>query len=712
MSAQRFENLQQVAGSWPSPIPPSALTTDSVALSEPHLDAYAAWWLESRPQDRGRNTLVRCPHGKAAADVPLRFGHATGAGGAARSPANSDNPVDVRTRVHEYGGASYALSDGIGVVAAGPESQLAAFEIPRDGSTPSGLLTPLTNEANVRYGNPLVDTTRGVVLAVREDHTAGGGSDRVVNTLVAVPLDGSAATDPTRIRTLVEGFDFVTSPALSVDGAALAVIVWDHPAMPWTGGELLVLPLDSDGAPGPAVSIAGGGDVAASSPVWSAQGDLIFLDDSSGWTNPYRLEGAAQAVAQGTLNEARLRALHRGDTDFGMPQWGLGPQVAAFVTEDYLVCVATEDGRRRLVALRSDNGQAEEWTGDFEPVGGLAARDGIVLIIAASATKPAAVMRLSSVDSSVRELRQSAPALMDEADISVAEAVEWDSHDADGAPARAYSFWYPPKNSAVHGGGTEGGGTEGGGTESGVPCPAIVHVHGGPTSARSAVFNALVQFWTTRGIGVLDVNYGGSTGYGRAYQDRLEGAWGIVDVADCVAGARHLVDTGRVDPERIAIAGGSAGGFTALAALADAAGAEVFSAALTRYGVTDLAALAQETHKFEMHYLDSLVGPYSEEAVTFKERSPLNRADSMRAPVLILQGAQDAVVPPAQAHALASALRERNQPVAIIEFPTEGHGFREKESIERSAAAELAFLGRVWGFTPADKLPPLEIANL
>ena len=690
-------------GSWPSPLSPEALTERSVSLSEPALDHHAAWWLESRPEEAGRSVLVRCPERGTPVDVPLHL-----PGPAADSTPDA-RPLSVRTRVHEYGGASYALGEGIGVVVLAPDSQLAAFAIPADGSAPDGALTPVTDHEGVRYGAPLVDVHHGVVYAVREDHRGGPDSADVRNDLVAVPLDGSAATDDARVRIVLAGHDFVASPALSPDHGALAAIVWDHPAMSWTAGELVVVPLAPDGTPGEEISVAGGGDVAASAPVWGPDGDLLFLDDSSGWTNPYRLEGAAQSLAEGTLDETRLRALHRGATDFGLPQWGLGPRVAGMATEDYVVAVASEDGRRRLVALRRDNGQAEEWTGEFESAGGIDARDGRVLLVAASATQPAAILQLSVADASVRVLRRSAPERQAPEDVSRGEALSWEAPQADGTTATAHGFWYPPRNAAVGLPARDGATTGVTSADGDSPTPVIVRVHGGPTAAVTASYSAEIQFWTTRGIGVLDVNYGGSTGYGRAYQDRLDGKWGLVDVADCVAGARHLVEIGRADPARIAITGGSAGGLTVVAALADS---DVFTAGLVQFGVMDLAMLVRDTHKFESHYPEGLVAPWPEGADVYAERSPLGRLGAVTAPILVEQGLEDAIVPPNQSRALAEALRERGVPVALLEYEGEAHGFRREETIRASVTAQLTFLGQVWGFEPAGGLPEVEVENL
>lgn len=667
-------------GAWPSPLGLDALTARTVSLGEPRLDSTATWWIERRPQDDGRVTLVRCPDGGIPTDV-----HLTLPGG---------EPVDVRTRVYEYGGAAYDVAEGTLVACHGPSSRLFRAVVPAEASFPPEAApvhvaaTPVTPPGDARFGAPCLDLRRGVVYAVREDHGNPDDAGKPVVDLVAVPLDGSAAVDPSAVRTVVAGWDFVASPTLSPDGRRLACVAWDHPAMPWTSSELLVVDLDTCAV----ARIAGGDGVAVQSPVWGPDGDLVFLDDSTGYTNPYRAELDGE--------ELRVRALHPSAVDLGLPQWGLGCRVAALLDEDHLVCVVTEDGRRRLMALRRLSGEAEEWQSGWAPIGGLDARDGRAVLVAARESEGPAIVRLDLASATSHVLRRGGPRLLEPADVSRPEPLSWPVVAPDAAPGAepeiAHGFFYAPVNSAVT-------------APAGELPPVLVMVHGGPTAATSPTYATTIQFWTTRGIAVLDVNYGGSTGYGRAYQDRLEGRWGVVDVADCAAGVRHLIDTGRVDAARCGIRGGSAGGFTTLSALTST---DVFTAGSSFYGVADLEALARDTHKFESRYLDSLVAPYPQERDVYKERSPIEHLDRICAPVVIVQGSDDAVVPMNQATMLADALRAKGLPVALVVYDGEGHGFRRAENIRSAAAAELSFLGQVWGFTPAGDIPVLEVENL
>ena len=701
-------------GAWPSPLGLDALTARTVTLGEPRLDATSTWWVERRPENGGLATLVRCPDGGIPGDVNLVL-----PGG---------DTLDARTRVYEYGGGAYDVADGTVVACHGPTSRLYRAEVDEDAApsagaadVPAGLryppepgpLTasarPLTPAGGARYAAPLIDHRRGLVHAVREDHDNPDAAGQPTVDLVAVPLDGSAADDGSAVRTVLAGWDFVASPALSPDGRLMACVAWNHPAMPWTSSELIVVDVDAalaasgtgddpgtsaDSATPTVRRVAGGDGVAVQSPVWGPDGDLVFLDDSSGYTNPYRAERQGQ--------DLRVRALHRSGVDLGLPQWGTGTRVAAMLDEDHLVAVVTEDGRRRLMALRRLSGEAEEWQSGWAPVGGLDARDGRVVLVAAGETEGPAIVRLDLASATSHVLRRGGPTVLEPADISRPEPLSWPvtvptgDGAAAGEPETAFGFFYAPTNSAVTA------------PEGELP-PVLVMVHGGPTAATSPTYTTGIQFWTTRGIAVLDVNYGGSTGYGRAYQDRLDGRWGLVDVADCAAGVRHLVDTGRVDGARVGIRGGSAGGFTTLAALTST---DVFTAGASYYGVTDLEALATDTHKFESRYLDGLVAPYPDGRAVYRDRSPIDHLDRLSAPVVILQGSDDAVVPKNQATMLADALRAKGLPVALRVYDGEGHGFRKAENIQDSAAAELSFYGQVWGFTPAGDIPVLPVENL
>jgi dipeptidyl aminopeptidase/acylaminoacyl peptidase len=648
-------------GTWESRLGVAQLTADAVELSEPALDGSTAYWLERRPEDAGRTTLVRWTDGDPTDVLPA---------------LPNGSPVDVGSRVHEYGGASYAVANGLIVLSCGSDDRLYRLD---PGATE---LVPLTVGQPERFGDLEIDVARGVVYAVREDHGPRAvGPTAPVNEIVAVPLDGSAAANPAAVRVLVSGPDFVTSPRLSPDGLDLAWLAWDHPAMPWTSTTLNVAAFQDDGTLGTPTQIAGGNGVAVAQPIWSPRGELLYVDDSTGWLNLYR--------AEGPTSNLRIRPIHPTQADFSMPQWGLGTRSIAIVDDAHVAATIARDGHWSLVSVNRETGQLETLVPEWEPVGGVAASDRRFLVVAATADTAPVMLLLN--DGVAQVLRESTPRVLQPADVSIAEALTWPSGDG-----VAYGFYYPPTNSRFTAPAEE------------LP-PLIVQTHSGPTSATTATFQTKVQFWTSRGFAVLDVNYGGSTGYGRAYQDRLNGAWGIVDVADCAAGAQYLVDIGRVDPARLGIRGGSAGGFTTLAALTFT---DLFTAGASTYGIGDLAALATDTHKFEARYLDTLVAPYPEQAHVYRERSPIHHTDQLNAPMILLQGLEDRVVPPSQARSMAAAVRAKGLPVALVEFPGEAHGFRQAATIHAAYHAELSFYGQVWGFVPAGDVPVLPIENL
>jgi dipeptidyl aminopeptidase/acylaminoacyl peptidase len=667
-------------GTWESPVSASALTERTVGLSLPAVDGADVYWLEERPEDAGRTALVRRRSDGSVGDV------------LAALPGGE--PIDVRSRVHEYGGGAYAVRRGVIVLSHAGDGRLYRVGVGggrrnhvSDATAPEAV--PLTPAGLWRFADPVIDLDREVVYVVREDHGPADHGAEPVNELVRVPLDGSAADDPGAVSVVATGTDFVASPALSPDGAHLAWIAWDHPHMPWTSSVLHLAELSADGAPVTDEVIAGGDGVSVAQPVWASAGELVHVDDRSGWWNLYRTEGLGEG------RERRTRALHPAEMEFTGPQWQFGPRTVAVLDDEHLVCGWTREGRWHLGAVRLANGELEEWSADWEPQE-VAAADGRVVVVAASALRPTAVLEVGRMPShAVAEatvLRRSSELALNRDDVSVANAISWAAPDG----AQAHGFFYAPASARFRGADGE------------LP-PLLVMTHGGPTSATRAVFSLAVQFWTTRGFAVLDVNYGGSTGYGRAYRERLDGRWGIVDVADCASGAEHLADAGLADRARLGIRGGSAGGFTTLAALTFT---DTFTAGASRYGIGDLEALARDTHKFESRYPVGLVGPYPEASETYRERSPVHHCDRLSAPILLLQGTEDRVVPPNQAEQMAGALRAKGLPVAVVMFEGEGHGFRRAESIEAAALAELSFFGQVWGFEPAGDVPRLNVENV
>ncbi|MGO1173397.1 MAG: alpha/beta hydrolase family protein [Actinomycetaceae bacterium] len=648
MSADEVVPHVRPHGTWPWPVPVNRLAAGT-RISEPRIDDRGAWWTEQRPTDAGRTTLVHRPLEGAATDSVV---------------TRPDGTLpDVATDMHGYGGLAYVVGGGVVVVSDRADSRLHAAI---DGH----VLTPITPDDGSAWGDLELDLPRDRVLAVRSAPDPAGG--RHLAQIVGVPLDGSAADDAEVLDVLLDGRDFLTSPRLSPAGDALAYIAWDHPEMPWTGGELWVARLDGAGATEDAARVAGGQGVAAAQPLWTSAGELVHSDDSSGWQNLYRTE-------EPLTEDRRIRDLHPVEAEFSPPQWGLGPRTIAELDDEHLVCTWVTDDRWHVGTVRLVNGETEEWVTGLEAVGPVASGFGRVLIVLAGADRPPALYELRVGTGTWELLAGEATGPLASADVSHARSVTWTGDDGE----EVHGFFYPPTSERYTG------------PEGELP-PLVVINHGGPTASTTATWNGSLQSLTTRGFAVLDVIHRGSTGRGRAYADRLDGSWGVVDVADVASGARSLAEQGLVDGARMAVRGGSAGGFTTLAALAFT---DVFSAGISRYGIGDLATLASGTHDFESRYLDRLLGPLPGAEALYEERSPARHVDRITAAVLLLQGTEDVVVPPDQAHGMADALRAAGRDVELVLLEGEGHGFRSAEAIVTAAEAEIAFLDRVWGLS-------------
>lgn len=649
-------------GEWSSPITGDSFVARSVVLSQLRVDGPDTYWVEGHPRSGGRNTLLRRNRlGQTSEVLPM---------------IDEVRLPDVRTRVHEYGGRAYAVLDGLIVFSDGFDGRLYKF----DRKDPRAVPVPLTPLADIRYGDVEIADGRGLVYAIQEDHS---GTGEPVNSLVAVPLDGSAARDSSAILTIFEGTDFVMAPTLSPDELTLAWISWNHPHMPWTRSALHVGRLDFEGRIATERLLVDSPDVCVYEPRWTPSGDLIHVDDSTGWANLYRTEGftwGSDEDVDAWTTRLRTRELHPGPKAFSHPHWQLGLHSFDVFDHEHLICSWVEDVTWRIGTLRLDNGMAEEWATGWWPIGNVAAAEGRVVFLADSATHTPAIVEVK--DGATHVIRPSSEAEVDPGFVSVAQPLTWTTHDGE----QAHGFFHPPTN-PHHVAPPED-----------LP-PLIVNVHPGPTSAARPGLSIPVHFWTSRGFAVLDVNHRGSTGFGRNYRERLNGHWGVMDVSDCVDGARYLVERGLVDPKRMAIRGASAGGFTALMALATT---DVFSAGTSIYGVTDLKGLLEHTHKFESHYPLLLLGADSVDSPRVKERSPLTLASSIHAPLLLLHGAQDRVVPLEQAQALHDVLVEEGVPVTLKVFDNEGHGFRTAENIKDSWESELSFYATVWGLPPAE----------
>jgi dipeptidyl aminopeptidase/acylaminoacyl peptidase len=647
-------------GSWPSPVSAAMLAEAAVTMSDLRTGPFGrVYWRESRPAEGGRQVLmVRERDGTIRQLTPDGF--------------------NVRTRVHEYGGASYAIVPRAIVFSNFADQRLYWH---RDGETP----LPLT-PAGYRYADCQYDRARHRLVCVREDHTeatkAANGEER--NEIVAVSLPTGDArpdgADPGRV--LVTGWDFVAYPRVSPDGSRLAYLAWAHPDMPWDRAALFVAELAGDGV-GSTFQVANHPDQAAIEPVWSEDGVLHFINDVSSWWNLYRWDGRESTPVS------------RMPREFGGPLWQHGLSTYFVTAGGTVVARSSLAGTDQLMLI----GEPGEVTaldlpyvafGEVQP-----GERGRIVTIASGTTDEPALVAIDPGTLEVEVLHQPTRTTLDPAFVSRAEPIEFPTRRGpDGRPRTAHAFYYPPTNPNHRG-------------PAGEPPPLIVLVHGGPTSVSKPTFSLQRQFWTTRGFALVDVNYGGSTTFGRGYRQRLNGQWGVVDVADAVAAVDHLVATGRARADRVAIRGGSAGGFTTLAALAFT---DRFKAGANYFGVSDIEALAATSHKFERLYDVSLVGPPDE--ALYRARSPIHRLDGFTEPLITFQGAEDRIVPPEQSRMIVEALRARGVPVAYLEFEGEQHGFRRAENIVRAAEAELYFYGRIFGFTPADPIEPVAIENL
>ncbi|MGI8644162.1 MAG: S9 family peptidase [Thermomicrobiales bacterium] len=571
---------------------------------------------------------------------------------------------NVRTRVHEYGGGAFTVA-----------GETLVFSNDADGrlyvQAPGTSARPMSPADNRRYADVTIDRERQRVICVQEDHRGDG---EPANTLVAVPLDGGEPVE------LFGASDFVSSPRLSPDGARLAWLSWNHPNMPWDGCDLWLAELSEAGMREEPLHIAGGADESIFQPLWSPDGTLYFVSDRSGWWNLYRVE------------DGDIQLVFPREAEFGLPQWVFGMSTYAFAGPGKVICTGHEEGQWRLWQLDTASLTATPIATPYTEISDVQANEGVAAFTAGSPSRPEGVVRLEVATNKRQLLSDVSGAVIPIARVAGPQPITFPT----GNGLSAHAFFYPPANPDHV-------------APDGELPPLIVESHGGPTGGTSTALRSALQFWTSRGFAVLDVDYGGSTGYGRRYRERLDGAWGVVDVDDCVNGARFLVEQGRADPARLIIRGSSASGYTTLAALTFR---DSFRAGASRYGISDLEAMATETHKFESRYLDRLIGPYPAAKSLYEERSPIHHIDQLACAMIVLQGLEDKVVPPNQAEMIVEAVRAKGLPVAYVPFEGEQHGFRRAETIIRALESELSFYGQVFGFDPAGEIEPVEVANL
>lgn len=684
--AEAVRALKKIApfGSWTSPITARMITTAGVKLGGLVVDrAGALHWLEGRPQEKGRQVVVR--RDPTAEGASLR-------GAVDVSPAT----VNVRTRVHEYGGKSFILEPDGGLIYSDFQSQR-LYRLTAGSDSPM-CLTPSTTweDGKFRFADGVLDPVCNRVICVREDHTNPAPAE-VKNEVVSVSLDGSGA-----MEVLATGMDFYAHPRISADGTRIAYVAWNHPNMPWDATELRLRPTDSSVAETAAHELVAGGDGETSvlQPSWHpTSGSIWFVADTSGYYNLYRISPQGGPAAHVLPREA----------EFGgaSPGWMLGQQGYCFLA-DGRVAAHWVDHRTGETVLTVLDDSAAPGVNEYGVAAGLPhsfgglcpAPNGTIYLVGGSPAEAGGVYEWrglvpgkSGVVTAELIASSSTVAVLP-GFVSTPSSIEFPT-----TLGMAFGYYYPPRNEEY--------------TSDEAAPPLLVKAHGGPTSATSTTFNAGIQYFTSRGFGVLDVDYGGSTGYGREYRRRLRGSWGIVDIDDVCAGAQHLVAQGLADPKRLCIDGGSAGGYTTLGALAFK---NVFTAGTSLYGVADLSALAADTHKFESRYLDGLVGPYPQAKAIYDERAPINAVDQLSCPILLLQGTEDKIVPPNQAELMHAALLKKGLPCAVKLYEGEQHGFRQAPNIEDAINSELFFYAKVFGFDlsaqDAEAVKPFPIDNL
>lgn len=632
-------------GSWKSPITSDLITSGTVSLSNVMLDGTDIYWIEGRPSEAGRSVIVRHTPDGSTADV---------------TPA----PFNARSRVHEYGGGAYVVHHGIVYFSNFSDNRLYRC---RPGEEPRAL----TAEGPWRYADFVVDESRNRLISVREDHS--NPEQEAINTLVSIDLSNGNQ------QVLVSGNNFYAAPRVSPDMPRLCWLTWNHPNMPWNGTELWVGTLPADGTVTDAAQVAGGPEESIFQPEWAPDGTLYFVSDRAGWWNIYRLNVEAEVLVA-------------MEAEFGTPAWVFRISTYAFQSADSIVCIIGHGDREVLGTIDTRGKSLREIETPYSELSDIQADGTRVVFLGGSSTAPTAIVQLDTATGKSEIIKRASDLTIDPGYLSVPESIEFPTENG----LTAHAFYYPPHNQDYE-------------APAGELPPLIVRSHGGPTGGASTSFNLSIQYWTSRGFAIVDVNYGGSSGYGRAYRERLNGQWGIVDVDDCVNAALYLVNKGLADPNRLIIVGGSAGGYTTLSALAFR---DTFKAGASYFGLADLVPFVHDTHKFESRYLDRLIGPYPERADLYRERSAINSIDQISCPVVLFQGLDDKVVPPNQAELMVESLRQKGLPYAYVTYEGEGHGFRKAENIKRTLDGELYFYSRIFGFDLAEPVEPIQIQNL
>ncbi|MDJ0507657.1 MAG: S9 family peptidase [Crocosphaera sp.] len=633
-------------GSWKSPITSDLIVAQSIKLGGVVFDKDDIYWLEGRPQEGGRNVLIKRTSDEEISEI-------------------TPSSVNIRSRVHEYGGGSFLVVDGV-VYFVNYQDQRIYQQLPNQDPE------PLTPENKYRYADFILDKEKNRLISICEDHTQP--DQECQNRIISIDVNTG------EIKTLVSGDDFYSSPRLSPDGKQLAWISWNHPHMPWEATKLWLGNIQEDGTLEGIEWIAGDQDEAVSEPKWSPDGQLYYVSDQSGWSNLYCYKSKVNNIPIFPLT-----------AEFSYPHWVFGLSTYTFVSEQQILCAFSQDGRWYLGSLEIGHKQLSILEVPYSNIASLHSYKKQLVFLGSSITKPMTVIYLDLNLSQTKIIKSSSNIELDTGYISEPELIEFPTENG----LTAYGWYYPPKNKDYT-------------YPDGELPPLLVKSHGGPTAAASPSLSLKIQYWTSRGFAYLDVNYGGSTGFGKTYRQRLDKNWGIVDVNDCINGATYLVKERKVDGDSLAISGGSAGGYTTLAALTFK---DTFKAGASYYGVSDLESLAKDTHKFESRYLDNLIGKYPEEKEIYQQRSPINFTEKLNCPVIFFQGLEDKVVPPNQAEMMVNSLKEKGIPVAYVPFEEEQHGFRRAENIKYALDSEFYFYSRIFNFTPAENLETITILN-
>ncbi|MEA3288220.1 MAG: S9 family peptidase [Candidatus Marinimicrobia bacterium] len=633
-------------GTWKSPVSSESLVESSLRLGQINIDHDKICWTEGRPSEKGRTALMEWSEKQGSREI-------------------SHVDWDIRTRAHEYGGGAFLADKSRRFYIDNQDQQL--YEILATGDRKL-----LTGTDKFRYADPVLDEERDQLYAVGEDHS---DPNEVRNMLLKVSLDGSGSQ-----LVIAEGHDFYSNPQISPDGHKLLFLTWDHPHMPWDGTQLWLGDLDKTGNISHLELIAGVEAESVFQPRWDPNGDIYFISDRNGWWN---LVEYSQGIT---------RCILEMKAEFGLPQWIFGMSTYAVLNSGELVAAYRDLSGSQLIRINAASGNYTAIELPYSDIDQVRGSGDMISFIGHTRDQPGEIVAMDLYSGKSQVLRKASETDLDDIYISSAEMITFEPRPGE----LTYAWYYPPLNPDYQAPPAE-------------KPPLIVLSHGGPTGYSSGAFSLIVQYWTTRGFAIVDVNYSGSTGFGRKYRQRLVGNWGIRDVEDCAAAAAHLVDEGKVDPERLIIKGGSAGGYTTLAALTFT---DVFKAGASYYGVGDLELLTRDTHKFESRYLDRLVGAYPAEKQLYRERSPINHTEQLDCPVIFLQGLDDPVVPPNQAETMVEALRAKGIPVAYVPFEGESHGFRQASTIIRAIESEFYFYAKIFGIEPADSLDGIEIYNL